>query len=283
VSDSVGNKAKGLVRTVKVQDTTGPVIKLNGEVLVTHEAGNSYTDRGASAVDVVDGDLSEEVNVVSTVDASKPGDYTVSYAASDAAGNKAKEAVRKVKVLDTRGPVITLKGEVLVTYEAGSGYTDLGASAVDLVDGNLSEEMNVVSTVNSVKPGNYKVNYGVSDSVGNKTMAIRKVTIVDTTPPVIKLGGGVLVTHEAGGIYTDGGATASDLVDGDLSGDLEVESTVNIGKPGVYSISYGVSDALGNKARAAVREVSVVDTTGPVITLNGGEVVTHEAGGRYKD
>ena len=68
-----------------------------------------------------------------------------------------------------------------------------------------------------------------------------------------------------------------------MSGDLEVESTVNIGKPGVYAISYGVSDAVGNKARAVVRKVSVVDTTGPVVTLNGGEVVTHEAGGRYKD
>ena len=39
---------------------------------------------------------------------------------SDAAGNKAKEVVRKVTVEDTRGPVITLKGEALVTHEAGS-------------------------------------------------------------------------------------------------------------------------------------------------------------------
>ena len=283
VSDTVGNKAKGLVRTVKVQDTTGPVIKLKGEAFMTHEAGSSYTDKGASAVDVVDGDLSEEVNVVSTVDVSKPGDYTVSYGVSDAAGNKAKEAVRKVKVQDSTGPVITLKGEALEIYEAGSSYTDMGASATDNLDGDLTGEINVVSTVNSVKPGNYTVNYGVSDAEGNKTTAIRKVTIVDTTSPVIKLAGEALVTHEAGSSYADLGATANDLVDGDLSGNLEVESTVNIGKPGVYTVSYGVSDAVGNKAKAVVRKVSVVDTTGPVVTLNGGEVVTHEAGGLYKD
>ena len=282
--DSLGNVSAKKVRTVKVQDTTGPVIALKGEVLVTHEAGSSYTDSGASAVDVVDGDLSGDVDVVSTVDVSKPGSYTVSYGVSDAAGNKAKEVVRKVTVEDTRGPVITLKGEALVTHEAGSSYTDSGASAVDMVDGDLSGEVDVVSTVDVSKPGSYTVSYGVSDAAGNKAReVVRKVRVVDTTPPVINLKGEVLVTHEAGSSYKDGGASATDVVDGDLSGDVDVVSTVNMGRPGVYTVSYGVSDAAGNKARAVVRKVTVEDTTGPVVTLNGDEAVTHEAGGSYKD
>ena len=40
------------------------------------------------------------------------------------------------------------------------------------------------------------------------------------------------------------------LVDGDLSGELEVVSTVNTSRPGVYAVSYGVTDAAGNKSKS---------------------------------
>ena len=51
------------------------------------------------------------------------------------------------------------------------------------------------------------------------TVIVRNVTVVDTAPPVISLKGEVLVTHEAGSSYKDGGASATDVVDGDLSVD----------------------------------------------------------------
>ena len=90
--------------------------------------------------------------------------------------------------------------------------------------------------------------------MANKAKGVlRTVTVVDTRPPLIKLNGEALVSHEAGVSYTDAGASAEDLVDGDLSDDLDMLSTVNIGKPGVYTVSYGVSDSVGNKARATVR------------------------------
>jgi hypothetical protein len=245
-----------------VEDTTGPVITLNGDELVTHEVGVSYKDGGATATDVVDGDLSGVVDVVSTVNVSKPGSYTVSYGVSDVAGNKAKGLVRTVKVQDTTGPVIALMGEVLVTHEAGSSYTDAGAIAVDVVDGNLSEEVDVVSTVDVSKPGSYTVSYGVSDSAGNNArVVIRKVTVEDTRGPVITLKGEALVTHEVGGSYKDDGASATDMVDGDLTSKIVVTGAVDTSAVGTYTLKYDVSDAAGNAAESLGRTVVVEKTT----------------------
>ena len=43
--------------------------------------------------------------------------------------------------------------------------------------------------------------------------------------------------------------------------------TVDVSKLGAYTLSYGVSDAAGNKAKGVMRTVTVVDTTPPVIKL----------------
>ena len=121
--------------------------------MVTHEAGGSYKDGGASATDVVDGAVS--VQTSGDVNQNKPGSYTLVYSAVDSLGNVSAKKVRTVKVQDTTGPVIALKGEVLVTHEAGSSYKDSGASAVDVVDGDLSGDVDVVSTVDVSKLGSY--------------------------------------------------------------------------------------------------------------------------------
>ena len=57
---------------------------------------------------------------------------------------------------------------------------------------------------------------------------------------------------------------------------------VNASKPG-YTLSYNYTDAAGNAAQAVTRTVNVVDTTAPVITLNGDANITHEAGFVYVD
>ena len=136
--DSMGNVSEKAVRTVSVVDTTGPVITLKGSLALTHEAAATYKDAGASATDVVDGDLSGSIEVLSTVEVRKPGSYTVSYGVSDVAGNKPQSVVRKVEVVDTTGPVITLIGQSVVTVEVGQSYTDSGVKAKDAVEGDLS-------------------------------------------------------------------------------------------------------------------------------------------------
>ena len=97
-----------------------------------------------------------------------------------------------------------------------------------------------------------------NNSVGSESLSQGKITIVaDTTVPVITLLGDATVTIEVGSDYTDDGATASDNYDGDITDDIVVVNPVDTDVVGTYTITYNVSDAAGNTAVEAIREVIV--------------------------
>jgi len=73
----------------------------------------------------------------------------------------------------------------------------------------------------------------------------------DTTPPQIELVGAAASEIQVGATWTDEGATASDDIDGDLTASIQVSGTVDTGTPGLYTISYSVSDAAGNEAHVS--------------------------------
>ena len=77
-------------------DTTAPVIELNGPTSVSVAWGGPYTDEGATATDDVD----SVVTVIPSgaVNTSKPGVYTITFDAMDAAGNSANQVIRIVTV-----------------------------------------------------------------------------------------------------------------------------------------------------------------------------------------
>ena len=261
-------------------DTVKPVIALTGDATVTVEAGGSYSDDGATASDDSDGDLTSSIAATSTVVESVVGTYTVTYNVSDAAGNAATAVVRTVNVVDATKPTIALSGDATVTVEAGSTYTDAGASAADGYDGDLTSSIAATSTVDASSVGSYSVTFNVSDAAGNAaTAVVRTVNVVDTTAPAITLSGDATVTVEVGSTYTDAGATATD----DLTASIAATSTVDASKVGSYTVTYNVSDAEGNAADAVVRTVNVVDTTAPAITLTGNATVTVEALSTYTD
>jgi hypothetical protein len=107
VSDAAGNAATQVTRTVNITpDVTIPVITLLGETGVSLELGSTYTDAGATAVDNIDGDITANIAVVSTVDVNTVGTYTVTYNVSDAAGNAAIPVLRQVMV----GGIIDIDG-----------------------------------------------------------------------------------------------------------------------------------------------------------------------------
>lgn len=80
-----------------VPDTTAPVISLLGNSAVDVIQGESYTDAGASATDNVD--TAVMVNASNPVDTTVLGTYTITYNASDVAGNLATPVARTVNVV----------------------------------------------------------------------------------------------------------------------------------------------------------------------------------------
>ena len=83
-TDENGNTASGEF-SITVLDETGPVITLNGDATLTVLQGSGpYVDPGATANDVVDGDVSDSIVIdASAVDTDVPGTYEVLITASD--------------------------------------------------------------------------------------------------------------------------------------------------------------------------------------------------------
>jgi hypothetical protein len=178
-------------------------------------------------------------------------------------------------VEDTTSPIITLTGDNPQLIEAGEVYTELGATASDNIDGNLTASIVIdASTVNTSILGDYIVSYDVSDSSGNAAATVtRTVTVQDTTPPVITVLGGDPQVIIIGNPYTELGAKATDSLDGDLTAFIVIDaSAVDTDAPGEYVVSYDVSDAAGNAAATATRTVQVENPplpAAPTVSIEG--------------
>ena len=285
VSDAAGNAAVEVTRTVTVNaapDVTPPVITLVGANPQILTVGDPYVELGATALDDVDGDISGAIVIDSSaVNTAVAGSYPVTYNVSDAAGNAAIEVTRTVTVNagpDVTPPVITLVGANPQILTVGDPYVELGATALDNVDGDISGAIVIDSSaVNTAVAGSYPVTYNVSDAAGNAAIEVTRTVTVnagpDVTPPVITLVGANPQILTVGDPYVELGATALDNVDGDISGAIVIDSSaVNTAVAGSYPVTYNVSDAAGNAAIEVTRTVTVnaaPDVTPPVITLVG--------------
>ncbi len=90
--------------------------------------------------------------------------------------------------VDHEGPEVKLNGEDEVTIGVGEVYKDDGVkSVVDNKDGKLNtEDVNIVSKVDTSKIGTYEVTYSIQDSMANKTEKVRTVNVVKTIKAVVK-------------------------------------------------------------------------------------------------
>ena len=119
---------------------------------------------------------------------------------------------------------------------------------------------------------------GTGEFGGEATKSV-VFTIIDTTIPEITLIGDDTVTVEVGTEYSDLGATATDNYDGDITSKIIVDTTdVDTTTLGTYTVTYNVVDSSNNSAIQVVRTVEVVDTTAPVITIDGPELIVIEKG-----
>jgi major membrane immunogen (membrane-anchored lipoprotein) len=162
--------------TPPVPDANAPVITLNGEANVTLFLNDSYTEQGATAVDDRDGTV--EVVITGSVDTSNPGTYTISYSATDNAGNNSsvERTVNVVLPPDTTAPVITLNGEANVTLFLNDSYTEQGATATDNTDGTV--EVVITGNVDTSTLGTYTITYSATDNAGNSNSVERVITII---------------------------------------------------------------------------------------------------------
>ena len=86
--DSEGNQAESITRTIIVQDTTAPVITLNGESVIVLPLEFDYDDLGANVYDSFSSVEDLILEVDSSLDVRVPGTYEIVYVVADQAGNE---------------------------------------------------------------------------------------------------------------------------------------------------------------------------------------------------
>jgi N-acetylneuraminic acid mutarotase len=264
-------------------DTIEPVITLLGSNQIDVEFGSAYADAGATASDNVDGDLTGSIATVNNVDTSILGAHTVTYNVSDAATNPATQVTRTVIVVDTTEPVVTAPETITVAAVDAAGTPATNAAiAAFLADATATDNVDVTLTITNDAPAiNFALNattvtFSATDAEGNTGTATSTVTIADQTAPVIAMLGNSPIEVEFASTYVDQGATASDNVDGDLTGSIATVNNVDTSILGAHTVTYNVSDAATNPAVQATRTVTVEDTTEPVIEIIVDKVVDEE-------
>jgi bacterial surface protein 26-residue repeat len=245
-------------------DTTSPVITITGGNPLTIIQGDHYIDEGATANDDVDGGVTVSVN--GSVQTSIPGEYIITYTATDSADNTAT-STRSVTVLtpDLTPPTLTLNGASSLTLFVNDSYEEQGAIATD----NRDSDLNIIITgsVDTTISGDYVITYLVIDSSGNSSSVTRLISVAfpDTTPPVITLNGASSVRLLLNDTYVEEGATATDNQDPAVV--IIISGNIDVSNVGEYSITYTATDNSGNLS-IAIRTISIVNPSPFITTWN---------------
>ena len=266
-------------------DETAPEITLNGDDVVRLIVGDSYTEQGASATDNVDTDVTVTTDS-SAVLIGTAGTYTVTYDATDAAGNEAVQVTRTVIVQPalaiSTGPALasdnagnyaidgntmTLTFSVNLPLASAPSVTIAGQSVTVTGTGNSYTATYVVvaAQVTALDGALAAYDIGAMTAAGNPANtldpdAADSTIRIDVSAPEITLNGDDVVRLIVGDPYTERNATATDNVDGSVTPTTGGE-TVLIDAAGVYFVTYDAVDAAGNEATQVQRTVYVNEPT----------------------
>lgn len=107
-------------------DSVAPVISLTGEAVMTLVRGEAYVERGATATDNIDGDLTNAIVISGSVDTSVAGTHHLNYDVKDTSGNAAQSVARQVQVVDPTQSATAAPWEDLVNNVGGFGRNATG-------------------------------------------------------------------------------------------------------------------------------------------------------------
>ncbi|MCH9698017.1 MAG: IPTL-CTERM sorting domain-containing protein [Gammaproteobacteria bacterium] len=264
-------------QTVTIVDTTAPVISLNGANPLTLTTADTFTDPGATATDLVDGNVSAGISASGTVNTAIPATYTITYSVTDTAGNPAT-ATRTVIVNDGIPPVVTPPANI--TQEATGLTTTVSLGTATVTDDVDTGLMATPSTTGPFPVGITTVTWTSTDNNGNVGSAAQTVTIADTTDPIVTAPADI--NQEATGPTTAvnlGTATVTDLVSAGLVATPDNPGPFPVGS---NTVTWSATDG-SNNTGADTQTVTIVDTTAPVVTIIGSDPIMLNFGDPFND
>lgn len=144
--------------------------------------------------------------------------------------------------------IIDINADNPITVNLGEEYSYGNASAhLSLGEKKLLPlDITIAGDPDTNTPGEYSVLYSSKFMLLNDKVE-QKVIVVDNVAPEIELSGDASVIIKAGEEYKEPGYKSNDNIDGDITGDVVVEGSVDPAVPGDYVLSYISTDKAGNQ------------------------------------
>ena len=206
--DKYENKAEKTI-TLTVNANKAPVIL--GVKDHNLMVGDSFDPR--EGVTVIDEDENIELKVDSNVSVNIPGEYKVSYTATDSKGKTSRAQSKVVVISNETG--INNPPEIYATdktIKLGTAFNPLdGVTASDKEDGTINKIEVIENTVNVNEEGQYKVTYSVEDS----TDAITTKTITVTVKGELNLVESITINNKFSKMYLENEKTVTASINGD--------------------------------------------------------------------
>ena len=89
----------------------------------------------------------------------------------------ANNGIGRLGLGDRLAPTLELVGDATIDIPAGQEYLDPGATAIDDIDGDISEKIEVSGIINPSAVGTQTISYTVADRAGNTTRKLRTVNV----------------------------------------------------------------------------------------------------------
>ena len=236
-----------------------PVITATDKIIEVGDTFDPMAD--VTATDAEDGDLTDKIEILKNgVNVNEPGIYDVTYKVTDTKGASYTTTIKVTvnpKAADLNAcPVIKATDKTLTVGDEFDPLADV--TAEDEEDGNLTDKIEVLKNeVDTTKPGKYEVTYKVTDSKG----ASRTKTITVTVNPKMEPLNEAPTIDVTDKEITVGdkfdpkdGVSAKDKEDGNLTDKIEIlKNTVDPSKPGVYEVTYKVTDSKGASCTKTIK------------------------------
>lgn len=256
--DTSGNSASD-TQIVTVSDTTPPTISAPTSIVVEAAGPDGLS------VDIGEAIATDTIGLESISNNSPDlyylGNTTIIWTASDIYGNSAS-ANQNITVVDTTAPSIIPPSDVVSEAQnSNSNIVAIGVTTADDLVGVISVE----NDAPAVFPlGDTLVTWTATDAAGNFATATQKVTITDTTPPIITAPESIQAeaTSALETIISLGNATATDFIG--------IESITN-DAPNAFAVGDTIvtwtATDLAGLTSTDTQTITVMDNTLPTIRV----------------
>jgi hypothetical protein len=281
--DAAGNASTASADVVVV-DLTAPAVTAPSDKVVAATDGNGTLSTDAeisaflsagSAIDNVDGTLAVSTDAPATMPL---GDTTVSFTATDAAGNKST-ATAVLTVEDQTAPEVSVPDAIEVAAVDQNGTPSSDEAVVAFLDqASATDNVDTAVSVSNDAPdllpvGDTTITFTAIDEKGNSGTGSAVLTVADKTGPVIDAPEQFGFVGTEAGISTTSAevvdflasVTATDNVDGSIA---EISNDAPAVFPfGLSTLTFTATDSKGNIGTAQTSINVALDIVPPELTV----------------